>query len=92
MNKDQSHITQIIYRESIKLKTPLSSILYYIMDHETITYKSLIQELSTHELTVSHCHTKIGKFLSQFTVSRQPASTAQSQRIAIPEIMESCLP
>ena len=48
------------------------------MDRETITYNALIQELSVHELIVSHCHTKIGKFLSQFTVSRQPASTAQS--------------
>ena len=43
--KDQSHITQMFYRESIKLKSPLSYIMY-IMDHETISYKTLIQELS----------------------------------------------
>ena len=53
--KDQSHITQIFYRESIKLKTPLSYIMY-IMDHETISYKTLIQELSVqyNHLTLSY--------------------------------------
>ena len=85
MKKDQSHITQIIYQESIRLKTPLTYIMYYIMDYETITYKAPIQELSVQELIVSHYHTKIDKFLSQFIMSRQLASIAQSQLIAIPE-------
>ena len=66
--------------------------MYYIMDHEKISYKALIQELSVDELTVSHCHTKIGNFLSQFTTSRQPASTTQSLLIETPERMESRLP
>ena len=80
-----THNTDGFYRESIKIKTPLSPIMYYIMDHETISYKAPIQEFLVQWLTVSHCHTKIGKFLRQFTASRQPASTAQSKLIAIPE-------
>ena len=48
MKKDQSHTTQIIPGKSLQLKTPLSSIAYYIMDHETITYKTLLtRALST---------------------------------------------
>ena len=57
------------------------------MDHETISYKTLIQELSLQCTIVSHCHTKIGKFMCQIIASRQPASTAQYQLIAIPEGM-----
>ena len=65
-------------------KNPTIIYYVYIMDHETITYKALIQELSVHELTISHYHTKIGKFLSQFTVSRQPASTVQPLMVKNP--------
>jgi hypothetical protein len=39
--KNQSNITQMFYWERIKIKTPLSYIMY-IMDHETISYKTLI--------------------------------------------------
>ena len=35
--------------------------------------KLFSQEISVHQLIASHYHTKIGKFLSQFIVSRQPA-------------------
>ena len=58
--KDQSHITQMFYRESIKLQTPLSYIMY-IMDHETISYKTLIQELSVqyNRLTLSYTNQQI---------------------------------
>ena len=68
-----------------KAKNPTIIYYVYIMDHEKISYKALIQELSLHHTIVSHCHTKLGKFLSQFTVSRQPASTMQSELIAILE-------
>ena len=78
MKKDQSHITHKILAGKDKAKNPTIFYYVYIMDHETITYKAPIQELSVYELIVSHCHTKIDKFLSQFVVSRQPASTVQS--------------
>ena len=60
-----------------KAKNP--TIIYYvfIMDHETISYRTLIQELSVQYTIVSHCHTKIDKFMCQFTASRQPTSSAQ---------------
>ena len=61
-----------------KAKNPTIIYYVYIMDHETISYKILIQELSIQYTIVSHCHTKIDKFMSQFTTSRQPASSAQS--------------
>jgi hypothetical protein len=53
--KYQEHITQKFLRESVKLKTPLSYIMY-IMDHETISYKSLIQYLLVkyNHLTLSY--------------------------------------
>jgi hypothetical protein len=47
--------------------------------------KLFSQEPSVHKLIVSHYHTKIGKSLSQFTVSRQPAFTTQSLLNAMPE-------
>jgi hypothetical protein len=62
------------------------------MDHETISYKNLIQELSIQYTMVSHCHTKIGKCMCQFTISRQPASSAQSLLMEIPAMNESLLP
>ena len=42
-------------------KVKNSTIIYYvyIMDHETISYKNLIQELSVQYTIVSHCHTKL---------------------------------
>jgi hypothetical protein len=82
--KDQSYITQMFLPGKHKAKNP--TIIYYvnIMDHETISYKNLIQELSVHYIIISHCHTKIGKFMCQFTVSRQPASPAQSMLMEIP--------
>ena len=92
MKKDQSHITQMFLPWKHKDKNPTIIYYLYIMDHETISYKNLIQEFSIQYTIVSHCHTKIGKFMCQFTASRQPASTAQFQLIAIPEWMESCLP
>jgi hypothetical protein len=76
--KDQSHITQMFLPGKHKAKN-LTIIYYvYIMDHETISYKTLIQEISVQYTIVSHCHTKIGKLMCQFTASRQPASFAQS--------------
>ena len=58
--KDQSHITHMFYWESIKIKTPLSYIMY-IMDHETISYKTIIQELSVqyNHLTLSYKNQQI---------------------------------
>ena len=87
MKKDQSHITQVFLPGKHKDKNPTMVYYVYIMDHERISYKTLIQELSVQYTIVSHCHTKIGKFMCQFT-----ASTVQSQLIEIPEWMESCLP
>jgi hypothetical protein len=58
--KYQEHITQKFFRESVKLKTPLSYIMY-IMNHETISYKTLIQELSVqyNRLTLSYTNQQI---------------------------------
>jgi hypothetical protein len=77
-----------------KNKDENPTIIYYvyIMDHETISYKTLIQELSVQYKIVSHCHTKIDKFMCQFTASRQPASSAQSLLMEIPAMNESLLP
>ena len=85
MKKDQSHITHMFLPGKHKAKNPTIIYYVYIMDHETISYKTLIQELSVQYTIILHCHTKIGKFICQFTASRQPASTIQSQLIAIPE-------
>ena len=65
---------------SRKHKAKNSTIIYYVyfMDHEIISYKTLIQELSVQYTIVLHYHTKIGKFMCQFTTFRQPASIAQS--------------
>jgi hypothetical protein len=75
-----------------KAKNPTIIYYVYIMDHETISYKTLIQELSVQYTIISHCHTKIGKFMCQFTASRQPASSAQSLLMEIPAMNESLLP
>ena len=75
--KDQSHITQMFFPGKHKYKNPTIIYYVYIMDLETISYKTLIQEFSVQYTIVSHYHTKIGKFMCQFTTSRQPASTAQ---------------
>jgi hypothetical protein len=62
------------------------------MDHETISYKTLIQELSVQYTIVSHCHTKIGKCMCQFITSRQLASSAQSLLMEIHAMNECLLP
>jgi hypothetical protein len=76
--KDQSHITQVFLPRKHKAKNPTIIYYVYIMDHETISYKTLIQELSLQYIIVSHYHTKIDKFMCQFTASRQPVSSTQS--------------
>ena len=85
MKKNQSHITQMFLPRNHKAKKPTIIYYVYIMDHETISYKTLIQELSVRYTIVSHCHTKIDKYMCQFTASWQPASTAQSLLITIHE-------
>jgi hypothetical protein len=86
-----THNTDVL-PEKHKAKNP--TIIYYvcIMDHETISYKTPIQDLSVQYTIVSHCHTKIDKFMCQFTASRQPASSAQSLLMEIPAMNESFLP
>jgi hypothetical protein len=91
-NKDQSHITQMFLPENHKSKNHTIIYYVYIMDHETISYKILIQELLVQYTIVSHCHTKIGKFMCQFTASRQPASSAQSLLMENPTMNEFLLP
>ena len=61
MKKDQSHITQMFLQGKHKAKNSIIIYFVYIMDHETISYKTLIQKLSVQYTIVSHCHTKIGK-------------------------------
>jgi hypothetical protein len=75
-----------------KAKNPTIIYYVYIMDHETISYKTLIQEMPVQYTIVSHCHTKIDKFMCQFTASRHPASSAQSLLMEIPARNESLLP
>jgi hypothetical protein len=77
--KYQEHITHKFYRERIKLKTPLSYIMY-IMDHQTISYKTLIQELLVqyNRLTLSY---KTQQKHVPISVSKQPASSAQSLQL-----------
>jgi hypothetical protein len=74
-----------------KAINPIIIYYVYIMDHETISYKTLIQELSVQYTIISHCHTKIGKCMCQFTASRQPASSVQSLLMEIPAMNESIL-
>jgi hypothetical protein len=75
-----------------KAKKPTIIYYVYIMDHETISYKTLIQELSVQYTIVSHCHTKIDNFMCQFTASRQPTSSAQSLLMEILAMNEFILP
>jgi hypothetical protein len=67
-----------------KAKNPTIIYYVYIMDHETISYKNIIQYILVQYTIVSHCHTKIDKFMCQFTASRQPTSYAQSSLMEIP--------
>ena len=69
MKKDQSHIAQMFLLQNNKAKNPTIIYYVYIMDHETISYKNLLQELLVQYTIVSHCHTKIGKYVFQFTAS-----------------------
>ena len=62
------------------------------MNHETISYKTIIQVLSLQYTIISHCHTKIDKFMCQFTTSRQPAFSTQSLLMQIPAMNEILLP
>jgi hypothetical protein len=82
--KYQEHITQKFYRESIKLKTTLSYIMY-IMNHETISYKTLIQELSIQYncLTLSYTNQQIHVSIP---VSRQLASSTQSLQLKFSQL------
>ena len=91
MKKNQSHITQMFLPGKHKAKNPTIIYYVYIMVHETISYKNIIQELLVQYTIVSHCHTKIGINMHQFTASWQPASTAQSLLMKIPEWIWSCL-
>jgi hypothetical protein len=75
-----------------KAKNPTIIYYVYIMDHETISYKNLIQDLSVQYTIISHCHTKIDKFMCQFTASKQPASSVQSLLMEIHAMNESLLP
>ena len=69
MKKDQSHITQLFLPGNQKVKKPNIIYYVYIMDHETSSYKTLIQELPVQYTIVSHFHTKNGKYMCQFTAS-----------------------
>ena len=60
MKKDQSHIKHMFLPGNYKAKNPTIIYYVYIMDHETISYKTVIQELFVQYTIVSHCHTKIG--------------------------------
>jgi hypothetical protein len=93
--QEERSITHNTYVLPGKHKSKNPTIIYYvyIMDHETISYKTLIQELLVQYTIVSHCHTKIDKFMCQFTASKQPASSAQIPANGIPynESKSSCL-
>ena len=69
MKEYQSHITQMFLLGKHKANNPTIIYYVYIMDHETISYKTLIQELSVQYTIISHCHTKIGINMHQFTAS-----------------------
>jgi hypothetical protein len=86
-----THNTDVLLGKH-KAKNPTIIYYVYIMDHETISYKTLIQELSVQYTIVSHCHTKIDKFMCQFSASIQPASSAQSLLMEILAMNESLLP
>jgi hypothetical protein len=86
-----THNTDVLPGKN-KAKNPTIIYYLYIMYHETISYKTLIQELAVQYTIVSHCHTKIDKFMCQFTASKQPASSAQSMLMEIPTMNESILP
>ena len=75
-----------------KAKNPNIIYYVYIMDHETISYKNLVEELLVQYTIISHCLVEICKSLAQFTTSRQPASTAQSKMITNTNSMQSCPP
>ena len=70
MKKYQSQITQMFLLGNNKAKNPTIIYYVYIMDHEKISYKTLIQDLSGQYTIVLHCHTKIGINMHQFTASR----------------------
>jgi hypothetical protein len=92
--QEERSITHNTYVLPRKHKDKNSTIIYYvyIMDHETISYKTLIQDLSVQYTIVSHCDTKIIKFMHQFTTSRQPASSAQSMMMEIHAMNQFLLP
>ena len=69
MKKDQSHITYMFLTGKHKAKNPTIIYYVYIMDHETISCKNLIQELLVQYVIVSHYHTKNGINMHQFTAS-----------------------
>ena len=75
-----------------KAKNPTIIYYVYIMDHKTISYKTLIQDISVQYTIVSHCHTKIDKFMCQFTASKQPTPSMQSLLMEIPAMNEFLLP
>jgi hypothetical protein len=89
--RSNTHNTDVLPGKH-KAKNPIIIYYVYIMDHETISYKTLIQELSVQYTIVSHCHTKIGKCMCQFTASKQPASSAQYLLMEIPAMNEFMLP
>ena len=86
-----THNTNVLSGKD-KAKNPIIIYYVYIMDHETISYKTLIQELSVQYTIISHCHTKIGKCMCQFTTSRQPITSAQFLLMEIPAMNESLFP
>ena len=81
MKKDHSHITHMFLPGKHKAKNPTIIYYVYIMDHETISYKTLIQDLSIQYTIISHYLAEIDKFLSQISASQQPTSTVQSKMI-----------
>jgi hypothetical protein len=86
-----THNTDVLPGKN-KAKNPTIIYYVYIMDHETISYKTLIQELSVQYTIVSHCHTKFDKFMCQFTASKHPASSTQSLLMEIHVMNEFLLP
>jgi hypothetical protein len=86
-----THSTNVFTRKH-KAKNPTIIYFVYIMDNEKISYETLIQDLSVQYKIISHCHTKIDKFMCQFTASRQLASFAQSLLMEIHAMNESSLP
>ena len=60
IKKDQSHIAHMFLSGKHKAKNPTIIYYVYIMDYETISYKTLIQELSVQYTIVLHCLAEIG--------------------------------